>query len=621
MRLGHALLLLACLIPRPTRADDAVTYESAAIPVLQKYCYDCHGAERPKGGVDLESVPESRLMVANPDLWVNVARVVRDQTMPPSSKAQPAQEERDLIVATLNRTLDTLDYPLDPGRSVVRRLTRVEYNKTVRDLLGVTSNPADRFPADAGGGEGFDNNATTLYVTPILLEQYLVGAWQVAEEADASRFLAAVPGAGLTAEAAGEKVVRHFLPRAFRRPVTEDEVSRYMHVFNRAMLRGQTFEQAARHVVRAVLASPAFLFRIEQERPESQGPHGVTDHELAVRLSYFLWSSMPDDELFEVAAQGKLHEEATLERQVRRMIADPKSRALAEQFAGQWLDIHRIHDAERDPGRFPAFTPELRRAMHEEAVTFFDSVIRHDAPLLDLIDASYVYVNEPLARHYGLTGVEGPEFRRVELENTDRGGILTLGAVLTLTSYTQRTSPVLRGKWLLEQVLGHAAPPPPMNVKTLPQDDQPREGLTFRQRLEAHRNDPACASCHDRLDPLGFALENFDAIGAWRDQIGDVAVDAAGRLTSGRVFTGPTELKSIIIENHDDFTRNLVRKMLGYSLGRGLEPADTPALRGIMKRLKETGFGGQTLVLEIVKSYPFRNRRGPDSNAAVTLQE
>lgn len=621
MRFVPAPLLLTMLLPCLLGAVDGDTYESTVVPLLQKYCHDCHGAERPKGGVDLASIFASGQMVHQPDTWVNVARVVRDQTMPPSGKTQPTQEERDTLVAVLNRTLETLDYPLDPGRTVVRRLTRVEYNHTVRDLLGATSNPADRFPSDAGGGEGFDNNAATLYVTPILLEQYLLAARHTAEQASADRIFIARPDATTSSRVAGEKIVRHFLPRAFRRPVTQEEVGCYTELLDDAVARGESFEKAARLMVRAVLVSPNFLYRMEKEPARADAPYVVGDYELATRLSYFLWSSMPDDELFEAARQGRLRDDAHLTQQVRRMIADPKSRALAERFAGQWLDIHRIHDAERDSNRFPAFTPQLRAAMHEEAVLFFDSVIRDNAPLLDLINADYVYVNEPLAKHYGIAEVTGPQFRRVELDDPNRGGVLTLGAVLTLTSYPQRTSPVLRGKWLLEQVLGHPSPPPPMNVKTLPPDDQPREGLTFRQRLEQHRKDPTCASCHDRLDPLGFALENFDAIGAWRDQIGGAPVDAAGQLTSGRTFTGPAELKTVVIENHQDFIRNLTRKMLGYALGRGVEPADTPAVLRIMKSLKADGYRGQTLVTEIVTGYPFRHRRNASPPATQTAQE
>ncbi len=282
-----------------------------------------------------------------------------------------------------------------------------------------------------------------------------------------------------------------------------------------------------------MLVSPSFLFLIEGEQ-SSQEPYRVSEFELASRLSYFVWSSMPDEELSRLAEGGKLHEPEVLEQQVKRMLADPKARALAENFAGQWLRVGTlVQSVEPDRSVFPGYTPELRAAMIEEPIAFFHAILRDDASLLDLIDCRYTYVNEPLAKHYGVESVLGSEFRRVELTDPNRGGVLGMAGVLTLTSYPRRTSPVLRGKWVLEELLGTPPPPPPPDVKVLPPDDRPKDGKTFRQRLEQHREKAACAACHAKLDPLGFGLENFDAVGRWRTEIAGEALDSGGELSTG----------------------------------------------------------------------------------------
>jgi hypothetical protein len=356
--------------------------------------------------------------------------------------------------------------------------------------------------------------------------------------------------------------------------------------------------------------SPHFLFRVEADNGQTEDS-AVGDYELASRLSYFLWSSMPDGELFKLAAAKKLRDPKTLEAQGRRMLLDPKARSFAENFAGQWLRVRELKTTAQPDGRkFPEFTPAVRDAMHDEAVEFFYALLRDNRSLLEVIDADYAFVNETLARHYGLEGVKGEAFRRVSLPDRNRGGVLGMGGVLTLTSYPRRTSPVLRGKWVLEEILGTPPPPPPPLVKSLPPDDRPRDGLTFRQRLEEHRTKAECAGCHKRMDPLGFGLESFDAIGRWRTQIGGQPVDASGQMITGEKFNGPAELKSLLLRRTDDFARNLSEKMLAYALGRGLEYYDTPVVKKIAKALENDGFHAATLVTEILKSYPFQYRRG-----------
>jgi hypothetical protein len=311
-----------------------------------------------------------------------------------------------------------------------------------------------------------------------------------------------------------------------------------------------------------------------------------------------------------------MRDPAVLDAQVRRMIHDPKARALAENFAGQWLGIRNLEtSAQPDPERYPTYTPSLRDAMVREPIEVFQTILRENSSLLDLVDSDYTYLNEELARHYGITGVEGPEMRRVTLTDRNRGGLLGMGGILTLTSYPLRTSPVLRGKWVLEEILGAPTPPPPPMVKSLPQDDKPKQGLTFRQQLEKHRTDPNCASCHKRMDPLGFGLENFDAIGRWRTEIGGQPVDASGVMVTGEEFKGPVEMKQLLLGRHEEFVRNLTEKMLSYALGRGLEYYDTPIVRQIARVVATNEFRSTMLVTEIVKSYPFRYRR----NNPVTL--
>jgi hypothetical protein len=293
------------------------------------------------------------------------------------------------------------------------------------------------------------------------------------------------------------------------------------------------------------------------------------------------------------------------------MLASPKSRALADSFAGQWLRVRSLYTvAQPDPGRFPDYSPALRDAMYDETVTFVHDVDKNDRSVLNLLDADYTFLNELLARHYGIEDVSGAQMRRVALKDGRRGGVLTQASVLTVTSYPRRTSPVLRGKWVLEEILGTPPPPPPPVVGTLSQEDAPKEGLTFRQRLEKHREKPECAGCHARLDPLGFGLENFDAVGRWREAIENTPVDVSGQMPTGEKFTGPQELKRYLLRaRKDTFVRNLSERMLSYALGRGLEPHDLPAVRKIAGRVEKNGYRGTTLVEEIVSSYPFQYRK------------
>jgi hypothetical protein len=406
-------------------------------------------------------------------------------------------------------------------------------------------------------------------------------------------------------------IVSDLARRGFRRPPTQTELDRLLGLVQMAQDDGDTFEQGIRVALQAILVSPHFLFRIELDKdplnPDAE--HPVSDFELASRLSYFLWSSMPDDELLQLAGQGRLRKPGVLDAQVRRMMRDPKAKGLAENFAGQWLQLRNLDELKPDPERFPAFDEELRLAMKRETELFFESVMKQDKSILDFLDGKYTFLNERLALHYGIPGVEGEEFRRVALTTDQRSGVLTQASVLAVSSYPTRTSPVIRGKWILENFLNAPPPPPPDNVPALDEEAVGNKG-SLRQQLEQHRANPVCASCHSRMDPLGFGLENYDAIGAWRTKDGQFPIDAAGTLPNGKSFSKPSELKAILRAEKDEFAKCLTEKMLTYALGRGLERYDRPAIQSISRDLAAKGYRFSALVTGIVNSMPFQMRRG-----------
>jgi mono/diheme cytochrome c family protein len=408
----------------------------------------------------------------------------------------------------------------------------------------------------------------------------------------------------------GLKNISAVAQRAFRRPVAREELAPYVAVMARAQKAGESFDEALAIALQALLVSPDFLFRIEQDRPAVAGAQAVpvSDHELASRLSYFLWSSLPDAELRRLADRRMLRTPATLEAQVRRMLADPKARALVEEFGGQWLQFRALESVVPDRDKFPTFDNYLRLSMRNETMLFFEHIVREDRSVLEFLDAKYTYLNERLAQHYGVEGVAGPTFRRVELTGGQRGGVLTQASVLTVSSYATRTSPVLRGKWVLDNLLDAPPPDPPAGVPAL---DETAVGQTasLRQQMEAHRANPTCASCHRRMDPLGFGLENYDAIGAWRAMDGKFAIDPKGELPDGRTFHQPSELRTILLQDRQDFARALTSKLMIYALGRGLERHDKPTVRGIVQRLPQHDYRFSGLVLEIVTSLPFQMRR------------
>ena len=408
--------------------------------------------------------------------------------------------------------------------------------------------------------------------------------------------------------------------RAYRRPVTDADVRDLLAFYKEGRAGGAGFEAGIENGIRALLASPQFLFRIERDPATvaAETVYRLGDVELASRLSFFLWSSIPDEELLDLATRGKLKEPAVLERQVRRMLADPRSEALVSSFAAQWLYLRNLTAFTPDPRLFPDFDDNLREAFRRETSLLFESIKNEDRSLLDLLQANYTFLNERLAKHYGIPNVYGSHFRRVSLPaDSPRGGLLGQASILSVTSYANRTSPVQRGKWVLENILGMPPPPPPVNVPPLKDNGIGGKVLSMRERMVQHRANPACASCHQLMDPIGLSTENFDAVGHWRERAEDGApVDASGGLPDGRTFAGMAGLKKALLSQPDLFVSTATEKMLTYALGRGLEAYDAPAVRQITRAARSQDYRFSAIVLGIVNSVPFTTRKSESRSPA-----
>ncbi len=417
------------------------------------------------------------------------------------------------------------------------------------------------------------------------------------------------PRPGEAEEPCARRILSSLAHRAYRRPVTEADLAPLLSLFAQGRLDGKTFDSGIENALTGLLVSPDFLYRREQAPPNASAPYQISELDLASRLSFFLWSSLPDDQLLSLAESHQLRKPGVLESQVRRMLQDPKSAALYQNFAGQWLHLRNVASWNPDPGKFPRFDDSLRAAFSRESELFFTNLIREDRSVLEFLDSSYTYLNDRLARYYGVPGVKGPEFRRVELHGEHRGGVLGQGAILMVTSYPTRTSPVLRGKWILENLLGDPPPPPPPNVPPL-DDSAAASAHTLREQLERHRANAACAACHAKLDPLGFSLEQYDAVGRFRLKEGNAWIDAEGSLSDGTMLDGPEGLKRALLARKDEFVECLASKLLTYALGRGLEFYDQPAVREIRRKTAAADYRFSAMILAIADSVPFE-RKGP----------
>jgi hypothetical protein len=437
-----------------------------------------------------------------------------------------------------------------------------------------------------------------------------------------SKILVCRPTSPMDEEPCAGKILRTLARRAYRRPSTQEDIQTLLG-FYKAGRREGGFNAGIQLALERILASPDFLFRVEYDPMNvAQGTsYRLSDLELASRLSFFLWSSIPDEELLDLAARGRLHAPTVLEQQVKRMLADARSKgSLVDNFASQWLHLRELRGVAPDPRLFfPEFDENLREAFQRETELFVDSQLREDRSVVDLLTANYTFVNERLARHYQIPNVYGNYFRRVTFGSNDqRGGLLGHGSLLTVTSYPNRTSPVLRGKWLLENILGTPPPEPPPNVPGLPDRGEGGKPASVRERLEQHRKNPVCAACHAPMDPLGFALENFDAIGRWRSTSeAGTPIDASGALPGGAQFSGLAGLRIILSDRREQFVRTVAEKLLAYALGRGLEYYDMPALRAVVREAAPKDYRWSSLILGIVKSPPFQMRRSRSEDSDV----
>jgi hypothetical protein len=424
------------------------------------------------------------------------------------------------------------------------------------------------------------------------------------------RIFFVTPGNGVTPDAAARQILTRFANRAFRRPAKVDEIDRLMKLYFAAKTDGEPFTSSVRVALTAVLVAPQFMYRIELDPQTQPGVvHPLNDYEIASRLSYFLWSSMPDDQLIALAQQGRLHNPATLEAQVKRMLADPKGEAFIHNFTGQWLELRNLDTHTVDSQRYPEFDDKLRDSMKRETELFFENVVKQDRSILDLLEGDYTFVNAPLAKLYGISGVKGDDFQRVSLTGTHRGGVMTMASVLTLTAMSTRTSPVKRGVYVLENILGTPPPPPPPAVPSLSDKAKDEAAAPLRERLAQHRADPNCAVCHMRMDGIGFSLENFGPLGAWRDKEGKFPIDSTGELVGGKKINGPQGLRELLASRKADFVRCLTEKMLTYSLGRGMQDYDRATVKEICLAMEKNNYRFSTLINGIVKSDTFLKRR------------
>jgi len=598
--------------------------EVNSVALIEKFCLDCHDGDTQKGEVNLEAALYAKPLVKNLELWKTVINRVENGDMPPKKKNQPSSSEKKALLKWLDREVVQFDYSTvdDPGYEPVRRLTHIEFSNTIRDLLGLDLNLVSDFPIDLSGKSGFDNSANTLFLQSILMERYL-GAIDKAVEATVPLegkpsakspvFIVWPSDIGEESESAG-KIIDRFLLRAFRRPPTKREAREVHAVYDRSRKKSEPFAIGISRALGAALVSPVFLLKSEQAKDTGES-YRVNEYELASRLSYFLWASMPDDELFRLAEEKRLAKPDVLAKQVTRMLADPKSDTLGSVFAAQWLGFEALGVRVRlDPIDNPWCTDTLMAAMKKESAMGFTSLIRENKPLAELIQSKTTYLNEELAKFYKIKGVKGNEMRLVAHADKRRYGLFGQASVLAVTSSPYRTSPIRRGEWILDSLLGTPPPPPPPDAGELNEDIEGNRKLTFRQKLEMHSKNPRCYSCHHEMDPLGFSLENYDWFGRWRTKSRGRSIDSKGRLPSGTEFEGPVGLREVIVgEKLDDLARQVTRKMLSYSLGRQLEYYDEPAVRKILVAFKKDGYRMQTLLREVCASYPFHFRKNPEN--------
>jgi mono/diheme cytochrome c family protein len=609
----HSRALLSSLVCCAAVAAQDTGYSFVqAQSLFGKYCRSCHQPKNAAGGFDVSQVVTEASLTEHASRWKSLATRVFNGEMPPKGSPAPGLDEREQLAVWVDAELRSRLCTTAPasGPALIRRLNRDEYSATIRDLLDIHMDIASSLPGDGAGGEGFDNAAETLFLSPLHSEKYLDLAkfaleFAAKEYKSRAKIFVAEPGHGKTEAQAAREILTSFLSRAFRRPAGDTTIAPYLDLFRAARKQRQTFEASILYALRGALVSPNFLFRLEQP---------FDDYALASRLSYFLWGSMPDEFLFDVAATGKLREPEVLTHVVRRMLRNDRSLDFAKRFVEQWLRTRELDtDKAPDAKLFPEYASneELRSDIRVQPVLFFRELMLRDMSLLELIDSKYTIGTSNLSKYLEVNLPIRTNARKqpqwVELpEGTNRGGLLGMPAVLAVSSYPYRTSPVLRGAWVLDAILGTPPPPPPPDVPPLDETHDGVAAKSVRERLEKHKKEAACASCHTRIDPIGFPLENYDPIGRWRTKDGDTAIDSTSEFPDGTRVQGPAELKAVIMKRKDLFIRNVTSKLLGYALGRGLTLQDSCTVDAIVSKIRDNNYSALALVNAIVFSEPFQ---------------
>lgn len=605
--------------PTPVGTTQVVSYSNTILPFINRYCSKCHGPAKQTSELRLDTLDPQMSDAETLHAWQEVVDRMNVDEMPPAKSLQPDPEERQRFIHWLDERLRIARQRIgsNDGQVVLRRLNRAEYANTIRDLFGIAFDANTAVFPDDAEAFGFDTIGSELVMSPALLRKYLQAAQKIVDlvvSKDGRRsprftrvfgFLPRKPSVEHI-----RKLLRRFATRAFRRPVTQEKLDRLVDLVRQKRKSGGTTEQGIKQAVTAVLCSPQFVYMTEKKGK-------LNGYALATRLSYFLWSSMPDDELFRLAGNGELHQPSVLEQQTLRMLKSSKSRAFVQRFSGQWLRTRDVGVMQPDKALFPRYDVALEEAMRGETEMFFAEILHNNLSVLNFIDSDFAMLNDRLARHYGIRGVKGAEFRRVELHSSyHRGGVLGHASVLSITSDGVRSSPVVRGVWVLTNLLGSPPAPPPANVPDLEPDT--RGAKTIRDELARHRTIESCNSCHRKIDPLGFALENYDAVGQWRTHYLPATktkgkgtlkeVDASGLMSNGERFENVSQFKQRLMARKQEFCRCLTEKLLTYAIGRGIDGTDRGTIDKLVSQLASNDYAFRQLVINIVQSDLFQTK-------------
>ena len=593
--------------------------------IFSNNCVDCHQGDEGDGRISLTDLISVKQIVSDRPKWEQIRQRVAETQMPPREADPLSHEDRQFVSGWISEVLlqSAIESGPRPGPFRLRRLNQTQYTNTMRDLLGINFDCGADLPEDGAGGEGFDNAAETLFLSPLHVERYIAAAksafrYAATDNTCRQLLISQHPDEQHDEEQAARQTLDQFCSRAFRHPLQASDIEKVLPLFRSARNRQLTYEAALFETMTAVVCSPRFLMLIEspalastQRNQAPTFPALVDGYELATRLSYFLYNSMPDEALRDVANQ--LHDAENLTEQVERMIADKRFQGFCESFVGQWLGTKDIGSKKRPSSDvFPQMNDEVADALRIEPVRTLEYIVRENRPLLDLIDCNYLYMNEDIAPIYN---IETPgRFVNENIQRYDlppgsvRGGLLTMAGPLLVSSHSSRTSPVLRGKWLLETILGYVPPPPPPGTPQLPEVGESAANKTVRQRLEEHRNNASCASCHDAIDPLGFGLECFDPIGKFRELDQGKPLDLSGKLPSGESFDGPQQLKELLLRNKANFARQFVKRLYGFAMGRALVDSDFYEIERITAAVIDANYTAKTAFIEIVHSQTFQAR-------------